>query len=353
MPQKPMPKVLVFFLGLAGIWLFSRHILPILLPFLLACVLSLAAEPLVRVFQQRLHLPRWAASGLGVILALLMALLLLLSLGAVLFRQLRSLAGILPDLASTALSGMDSLENFLLSLAQKTPQTLQILLTHSIQNTFSGGTQMLDRITQWLFSIASGMVTRLPDSALSVGTWVLASFMISARLPQLRRQLSQRLPQRWHQQYLPAVKQLKHNLFGWLLAQLKLTLITFLVLCAGFLILRVTYAPLWAALISLVDALPVLGTGTVLLPWSFICLLQGDHLRALGLLGIYISAAILRSVLEPKFVGKQLGLDPLITLIAMYTGYQLWGILGMLLAPLLAVTVSQLLTLPRASQNGP
>ena len=94
--------------------------------------------------------------------------------------------------------------------------------------------------------------------------------------------------------------------------------------------------------VSLIDSLPVLGTGAVLLPWALICLLQQETARAIGLVGIYVVISITRSVLEPKFLGRQLGLDPLVTLFALYAGYKLWGIGGMLLAPLLAVTAIQL-----------
>ena len=69
----------------------------------------------------------------------------------------------------------------------------------------------------------------------------------------------------------------------------------------------VCLAPVWAALVALVDALPILGTGTVLVPWSVVCFLQGDTPRALGILGIYITAAVTRSMLEPKLLGKHLG----------------------------------------------
>jgi predicted PurR-regulated permease PerM len=75
----------------------------------------------------------------------------------------------------------------------------------------------------------------------------------------------------------------------------------------------------------------------VLLPWALICFLQGQSVRALGLIGIYTTAMLSRSILEPRLVGKQLGLDPLVTLIALYIGYQLWGIGGMLLSPVICV----------------
>ena len=93
--------------------------------------------------------------------------------------------------------------------------------------------------------------------------------------------------------------------------------------------------------VSLVDALPVLGTGTVLVPWAVICFLQGEGARAIGLLGVYAVVTLSRSMLEPKLVGRHLGLDPLVTLMALYAGYRLWGVGGMIFAPLLAVTIMQ------------
>ena len=184
------------------------------------------------------------------------------------------------------------------------------------------------------------MLAQLPDSVLGIGTWLLTGYMVSAKFPRLKQWLRSKLPQSWHKEYLPMLQRLKHSVSGWLLAQAKLMSITFLTLCAGFLILQISYAPLWAAVISLVDALPILGTGMVLAPWSLVCYLQGDTVRAIGLLGVYAAASLLRSILEPRLVGKQLGLDPLITLLAIYTGYRLWGFGGMILSPLLAVVVT-------------
>ena len=116
-------------------------------------------------------------------------------------------------------------------------------------------------------------------------------------------------------------------------------LITFLVALTGMLLLRIPHGPLWAGVVALVGAFPVLGAGTVLLPWSLICLLQGETARGIGLLGIYAAAALTRSILEPRLVGRQLGLDPLVTLFALYAGYKLAGLAGMLLAPMAAVTI--------------
>lgn len=327
----------------AGGWLGLRYLLPVTVPFLLAALMALAAEPLVHFFCARTRMPRWAATGLGVGLALLVLLMAVSVLGALVVRELGTLANVLPDLEDTALQGMSVLQQQLLRLADGAPESVRPILTRSVEGLFSDGTAVMDKATGVLLGLASGIVTRIPDSAIGFGTWIIASFMISSRLPAIRHWLRSRMPKAWNETYLPMLARLKKSLFGWLFSQFRLVMVTFLVLTAGFFILRISYAPVWAGLIALVDALPVLGSGTVLVPWSVVCFLQGEYVRGAGLLGIYAVAALLRSVLEPKLVGKQLGLDPLITLVAMYAGYRFWGIVGMILSPLLAVTAVQLL----------
>ena len=108
-------------------------------------------------------------------------------------------------------------------------------------------------------------------------------------------------------------------------------------------LLRIPYGLLWAVLTALVDAFPILGTGAVLVPWSLVSLAQGNVAQGIGIAGIYAVVAVTRSVLEPRLVGRQLGLDPLITLFALYAGYRLWGLAGMLLAPMAAAMAAQLL----------
>lgn len=343
-----LPRKLAYLAAAAaGLWLSLRYLMPILTPFLLAFLLALAAEPLVKVFHGKMRLPRGAATGIGVTMTLVLLILLVMVLGALLLQELGVLAGVVPDLEGTALQGMESLENWLLGLAEKTPDSVQPILTRSVEGVFSDSTTLLDQITSKLLSLASGMVSRLPDSALGVGTWLLASFMISAKLPKIKAWVGAHLPASWHEKYLPMLRRMKKSVFGWLLAQCRLMGITFLVLTVGFFVLQIRYAPLWAFLVALVDALPVLGTGTVLVPWSLVCLLQGDTVRGIGLLGVYAAASLTRSVLEPRFIGRQLGLDPLVTLLAMYAGYRLWGLAGMILAPLLAVTVTQFFIAPK------
>lgn len=335
--SKKLPMVLLL---AVGAWLGLRFLLPILSPFLFAALLALIAEPLVRGLH-RLRLPRSVAAAIGVTVTLLLTILALLALCALLIRQLGALAGVIPDLEDATLSGLDSLEVWLLGLANKAPKGISPVLVHGVEGMFSNGSALLDGITTRILNLATSVLKAVPDSALGFGTWILATFMLSARLPQIRTWLNAHLPSSWHERYAPYLQTLKKTVCGWLLAQAKLVGITFCILITGFFLLRITHPLLWAAVICLVDILPVLGTGTVLIPWSLVCFLQEDTLRALGLLAIYAVISLLRSALEPRLVGKQLGLDPLVTLLAIYAGYRLWGLGGMLVAPVLAVVATQ------------
>lgn len=336
-------KLVNIALIILGIYLCVQYLLPLFLPFLLGAGLALAAEPIVRFTNSKLRIPRPVAAGIGVSMAFSFIALVIMALFAFAVRELRTLAETLPDLEDAVLSGMDSLSGWLLSLASNAPAGLSNLLTGHVTDFFSGGAALIERVMGWLLNLASGLLSRVPGSALLIGTAIISSFMISAKLPKLRALFRSRFPREKLRPILDTLSRLKSAIGGWLKAQLKLSGVTFLLCTAGLLLLRVSHAPLWAGLIALVDTFPILGVGTALIPWSLVAFLQGDRFLAFGLLGLYAACAVTRSVLEPRLVGRQLGLDPLVTLIALYSGYRLWGLAGMILAPMLAVTVTQII----------
>lgn len=340
MPRPAIKNIAALALTFFLVWLSLRWLLPLILPFLLGAALALAAEPVVGLLCSRLKFPRALGAGIGVTgtLALLAAVVVLLA--ATLLRELAALAGALPDLEQTATQGLASLEGFLTGIVQRLPLGVRPLLNQLVSGLFSGGSAFVDKLAARLPGMATSLFSHVPGSALTVGTGILSGFMVSARLPKIRERLTP-LKQRL-QRYIPMVQRLKQSLWGWLKAQLTLSGLCFCIVSLGLLILGVPYAPVWALGIALVDAIPVLGTGTILLPWALVGLLQGNQVLALGLAGIYTIAMLSRSVLEPRLVGRQLGIDPLMTLMALYIGYQIWGFGGMLLSPMLCAAATEL-----------
>lgn len=329
--------------GILGGWFLIRYALPVLFPFLLGAGLALAAEPMVGLLDRRLGMKRWLASGIGVSGVFLLLLALLVLGTALLFRQAGLFTAIVPELAENVQLGMGSLEDWLLRGASAAPQSIRNVLNRTVTGFFSDGTALVGQVAGTLPGILSRLFGHVTSGVLALATAVLAAFMISSKLPTLRELLRQRLPASFQKRYLPALKGLRKAVTGWLMAQLKLTVVVAGLLMLCFWLLRIPHSILWATVIALVDALPVLGCGVVLVPWSLICLLQGQRLQCIGLLGTFALVWLARSVLEPRLLGKELGLDPLVTLLAIYAGYQLLGLPGMLLAPLIALIITKLM----------
>lgn len=329
-----LKRCLRFCAALLAAWLGLRLVLPLMYPFLLGALLALGAEGAADFLERRLRLPRFLAAGLAVGGLVAGLGLLLLLLAALAVSQLGGLCQALPSIAATVRSGLALLENRLLSLGSGLPGYRQ-----AITGLFSDGEELITRVGRLVLGRAGAILTRLPGQTLSLGTALLSGFMICAKLPSIRTRLRARRADPRLEALQKALGKLKNTGKLYLCSQLKLMGVTFCLLFAGFSLLRVGYPLLIALLVTLVDALPVLGTGSVLIPWALVCFLEGSAARALGLLGLYATAALTRSVLEPKLVGSHLGLDPLVTLMAMYCGLRLWGLGGMLLLPMLAAAV--------------
>ncbi len=389
-------RLLYAALALAGLWLALRFLLPWLLPFLLAFSLAALLEPAVRLLMERLHLPRRGAAALCTAaltaavlggLALVVwrvgyELSLLLGRLSLLLGRLPTLLAGLPTLADglerwayrflialpvqfqtlarDALEGLleqgialpnrfyDALAGAVTGLASALPAAALFLFTTVLATYFTSaglleqGIALPNRFYDALAGAVTGLASALPAAALFLFTTVLATYFTSAGRPALLDGLRRRLPPPWRTRLGRVAGGLREALGGWLKAQGLLMLITFGELAAGFLLLRVELSLLLAGLVALVDALPVFGTGTVLLPWAVLALLGGDVRMSVGLLVLYSVISLVRSLLEPRLVGARVGLPPLAALVCMYVGFQALGVLGMLLAPLAAVLARQL-----------
>ena len=321
------------------VWLTGKFLLPFGFPFLLGTGLALAAEPVVRLGVNRLKLGRGAAAGIGVTLTVCLILGVVVLLGGLLVREAGSLAQKLPAMAKES-AGL--LEEALTSLSVKAPEPVGSVLTGSIHRFFQDSSALTDQAVQKMPGVVSGFLGKVPGKAMSLGTGILSGYFISARLPKIKTWAKTNLPIAWEEKVFPTLRHLRSSLGKWLVAQGKLMAITYGIVALGLLLLGIPYAFAWAILVAAVDAIPLLGTGTVLIPWALTKLLQGEVLIAAGMTLLYLLAMITRTVLEPRLFGRHLGLDPLVMLIFLYFGYRLWGFLGIVISPLLAATTRAL-----------
>ena len=232
-------------------------------------------------------------------------------------------------------------------LLEKLSDRLSPEALETVNNAVAGISQRLSEALSGFFAGAAGWVMRfatqsLPRIAIGFVIWVVASILMSIHYQGVKAFLVRQVPERF-QGLLRDVKELCGGTGRKLLrAYGLLMLLTVAELSAGLLLLGIPNAILVAALIAVVDILPVLGTGTVVLPWAAFALLQGQHRLFIGLLVMYAVIALVRNILEPRLVSHQIGLHPLATLFFMYVGLQILGLAGMLLFPVLAMVSVQL-----------
>ena len=346
MAEKRLVRVLLTLLcaalAAAGVWLALTVLLPWVLPFLLALGLAWLMEPAVKMLMGRFRLKRGLAAALT---TAGLALLLCGALGLVLWRvgyELALLLGRLPVLLSGLPALGNQVEDWAYRFIVALPVQLQDFAKDALDGFIRQGISLPAKLYDVLAGIAASAAAAVPDAMLFLFTTALAAYFTSAARPQVLSFLSRQMPASWRDRLGKAVPVLKTTLGGWLRAQGLLMLVTFSELTVGFLILQVDLALLLAALVALVDALPVFGTGTVLLPWALFALLSGDWKLTIGLAVLYGLVSAVRSLLEPRLVGQKAGLPPLAALFAMYVGFRALGVWGMILSPLAAIFLKQL-----------
>lgn len=336
----PWRRIALWIAGLMIGGLALRYVLPLGLPFLAGLGIALTAERAVSKLCHR-GLPRSISSVLCV-----GALLLLFGVGLCIllrrgFYELQALARELPDLLDSLAAPLQHLQVWLEHLVQQIPDGPGQALQRYIEALFAGVPTQLGHASVSAIGWASSLAAKLPGALLWLMTALLSGFFFSAELPTLRQHLARWFPAAVLQHGKKIAQRVKTALGGWLQAQVKLMGLTFSIVTIGLLLIGIDYAFLLGAVIALVDALPLLGSGAILLPWSVLFFLRGNTHCGFGLIAVYAAAALTRAVLEPKLLGKQMGLSPLLTLLSVYLGGQLFGLLGMILAPIAAMIVVQ------------
>lgn len=343
-----MSQINVFFqrtvtvlLWLAGVCLFFRFLLLPLLPFLLALGLSAMVEPMVQQVRRAMRVRRSFAAALVTTLLLLVAGggIALLILRSVI--ELREWSTRLPE----AIERFPLLWNGLLDRIEgwysACPAFLRSALDLLAQQLNAEGPSLAGTAGEWAMGAVSGLLAALPEVGLFLVTTVLAVYFTSLSYPSILAFLKRQLPAAWQPRCRSAAQCFRSTMLKWLRAEALLILATFLILLAGFAWMGLDYALLAAVFTALVDALPVLGTGTVLIPWAVICMLLGQGGRALAMLALYAVTLLTHTLLEPRLLAGQVDLPPITALLAMYLGFHFMGIGGMILLPILLLLLKQ------------
>lgn len=328
--------------GIAGLWLLLKFFLPVGMPFLLGWLMSALAVPCADRLSSGRRLPRRLISFLCTTLLAALFLLFFWFLARLFLGELEHLGHYLPEFLDRISDTFGQLQEFLLRLAAKLPDSLSSAARQWIQQLFEGSSVLLSSASEWLLGLAAGIIGWIPSLSLFLFTTILSAYFFTADAPKIRSFISTHIPETWRTKISSVGGKLKAALLGYLKAEWRLALVTFAITFLGLLFLHPKNVLLLTLLIVVVDALPVFGAGTILLPWGIFCLLGGNTVTGLGLLLLYGADSLARTILEPRFIGRQIGLPPLLTLFSLYAGFRLFGIPGMILLPIAAILVKQL-----------
>jgi len=341
--QRTASVVFCALVTLGVFFLIGKYVIAVVMPFLIAWIIAMAIRRPVDGLARRLHIPR----RLVVVLLLLLVFALigtLLSLG--IGRLVRELGRIVERFTSGETAVGEQVSHLLDRLhrvgehipffgADDNP-ALQTSIDNMIATLLR---QAVSSLTASLTSLGASLISALPSIGLFLVVTIIATFYFALDLDTIHRGLGTLLPARIAGN-IPAVwERTRRFLIRYSKAYLFLMFITFCELFGGFTIIGIEYAFVLALVISVVDILPVLGVGTVLVPWSVIMLLQQEFRKGFGLLILWAVVTVVRQIIEPRIVGGTLGLHPALTLAGMYVGLRLFGLVGMLLAPALILAV--------------
>ena len=335
---------LVLFLA----FLFLEYAIKWIMPFLLGLLVSLMFRPVIQIAAKATKINKRICAFIIVVIGYILVGLLVWRIGNALFNGIKEFCLNLPNIYAEDISPFLSTANQgLLDFAKRFSPEMADQVGEFLTN-------MLEDFQSYLLTFSTDVLSSLATASTKLPLWlisfvftILSSLFISMDYDHVIEFIKRQIPEKNKIMILDIKSYLSKTLAGYARAYLILMCITFIELSVGMLALRVKNPFGIAAVIAIADVFPILGTGTIVLPWAVISLFQQRYYLALGLLLLYLIVAGIRQFVEPKIVGDQLGLPPIVAIICIYLGFVWFGVMGAVLFP---VTMNIILCLQKAGK---
>lgn len=323
------------------VWLTARFLLPWAAPFLLAYAVAALLEIPLR-FLLRHGWRRAPTAGL-----LTVAVLFLVGWGTARLSwrgitAVTDFAKQAPVLMASVGQGLERLQERIMVYISAAPADVAQYMMAALDSLGEALYGLPVLLSQWALDALTAIAQASPDILLFLVTAGIGTYFISASFPRTTAFILAQLPEGFRKRMEELSQDIKGSFGGFLRAQAILLLMTFFQLLLAFWLLEVKNPVMLAAVTAVIDALPVFGTGIVLVPWAVYSLILGSTRLGLGLLICWGLVNLVRSCAQAKLLGDQIGLNPLASLLAVYVGWRVWGVWGMLSFPILLVTLQQL-----------
>ncbi len=321
----------IYFLIIASIFiLIVKYALPLLAPFVFAFVIAAILHRPICYISEKLHLPYKLTALLTVLIfyGTVGVLIALLSIKA--WDGILSLIEILPGFYNQRIvPAFMELFVDLEALALHMDLSLASIIQDFDDQFMQGLGTFISSLSSWTVGAASSLAASIPGLFLKLVLMLISTFFIAADYDILTGFCMKQLSPKSKELFMQIKKYLVGTLFVCIASYVIIMSLTFVELSIGLNIIGIDHAILIAAVIAVFDILPVLGTGGIVIPWAILSMIRGEISTGLALLLLYVIITVIRNIVEPKFVGSQLGLHPVVTLASMFAGVQLLGVVGL------------------------
>lgn len=332
-----LKNTLIFVISITLICL-SLKLIVFYIPFLIAVIVSLLVEPLIKKIVKKTKLTR-KVSAIIVLLTIFSILVGLITWGIVtLITESTDLLQKLNVYIENIYAKVNELVDKIDSKEIEIPKEFTDFLTSTFNNS-------VERISRYATDVLTNILqslTKIPMIGIYTAITILSTYFICTDKFYIIDQLEHHLPRIWVKKFTMHFKAITQTLGNYLKAEFILIFITFVISVVSlylltFLNFNITYPFLIALLIAFVDALPILGAGSILLPWAVISASNGNINLSICLIIIYVILLLTRQIVEPKIVSNQIGIHPIFTLLAMYTGFKIIGVAGLFIGPIILI----------------
>ncbi len=329
----------IILFGIILMYLGLTKVLIYFLPFIIAALIAIFIEPLVKKVQKWLHIPR-SFSSFIVLFGVLIILGAVIGYGG--YQAVRELIVFSKSVGQYSGSVYDTIMGWINQI-QRDMKALPPIQASAVQNVIDQIMSYFSSALELIVKAVMNIANSLPSLIWGMVVCIVSAFFFSKDkdviLGFIKRQMSPKA--------IESTKHFKTDLFntvlGFLSAELIIMMVTFLEISFGFMFMGYDYPFLIGLAVAIVDILPILGSGTVLVPWAIILMAFYRNYRlAVYMLILYAVVSIVRQMLEPRVVGRSIGLHPLATLMSMYVGSQVMGFIGIIVGPIILITIKTL-----------
>jgi len=339
---KTLINLSLYAVSLLALLLVGPRLLSFFMPLVLGWVIACIANPLVHFCESRLKIIRKHGSLVVIVGVLSLVISGCYFIIAWLFREALALVQSIPASFSTVMASLREVGGKLSQSLTMLPPEMKQMVADIFTNMESYIGEFIGKLGAPTLSLAGDIAGSIPNLLVMAIFMLLAAYFFVAQKDTISARFRSILPRSFigHMTWLKNM--FSRAVGGYFVAQFKIMGVIAVILWVGFTILKVPYAVPLAILISMLDFLPFLGTGTAIWPWSVYLVLTGNYYLAAGLMIVYVICLFVHQVLQPKFVGDTVGMDSLTTLVCMFIGYRFSSVFGMIIAVPIGIIIQNL-----------